>query len=266
MKKVENIGFPAPLLGEENLRLKVFHAEEAVVVLEKPVGVVSDAHPWYPEVPSVIHALREQAEKGKPELAALQIESLQSVFFLEKEISGAMLIATNEKTATSMRNLFGSRQIEFTFNFIAKARVADCKSMDCELPLAMDESQFKSFVSHRRGKKSATHFQLKEDLGAYQLWEAKAHYLRPHQIRLHAFESGFEMSGETLYGEVAPIFLSGLKKRYRPMGEEKPIYENLCLNLSKIAWDTGGVRIEVPIDMPRKFAVLLKQLRKYKGA
>ena len=59
------IGFPPPLLGSKALRLEVLYAQNALLALDKPKGVLVDAHPRHSDYPAVISALRPQMAAKK---------------------------------------------------------------------------------------------------------------------------------------------------------------------------------------------------------
>ncbi|MGF1484715.1 MAG: hypothetical protein ACFBZ8_10175 [Opitutales bacterium] len=211
----EKIGFPPPLLGDQPWRLRVFDWQERLLALEKPVGVLVDPHPWYPKSPSLVAALAAQAEADKPELAGFEFGRVHGVGFLDAEIAGAALIAADKIAAAHWRDLAGSDQIEWTFEVIARpiappetalgkrgGTIESAEAFACELPLIGEDASAQTRVSHRFGKRSRTCFQRDptfEAVADWQCWTARVRLNRPHQVRLHAFESGLRVAGEKLY-------------------------------------------------------------------
>jgi 23S rRNA pseudouridine955/2504/2580 synthase len=123
-------------------------------------------------------------------------------------------------------------------------------------------------VSHTTGKKTSTTFRLEQRYRGYAVWTATTTFDRLHQIRLHAAECGVPIVGEARYAKTAPIFLSEIKRDYRPAGGgtrvEQPLYGELCLHLSQICFaDTDGSRTTVEAPLPKAFAVLLKRLAEH---
>ena len=123
------------------------------------------------------------------------------------------------------------------------------------------ESKPRAIVSHRFGKKCRTEFALKEDLGDWQLWSAKTNFLRWHQIRIHAAESGLRMVGDDTYVRVRKIFLSRLKRGQYKGEETAPIYDNIALHLKKISFPLGGEKVEIEAPAPKGYEVQLKKIR-----
>lgn len=264
MRVHDFIGFPAPLLGQQNVRLQVYHAQPGFMVVEKPVGVISEIHPWYPSTPVLVEGLRHQANHHKPELEKYQIEQLRSVYFLESEVSGAALLATTRDSAADMRNWYGSYLISFRFSLLVEGATVSDDSIFCDLPLAPHASRAQGCVSHKTGKKCATQFRLRQQLGRYALWEAETSFFRPHQIRIHADEVGLGVVGENIYRNVSVPSLNQLRGcRQRPE-LDKPLYHGVCIHLESLSWTTGeGDGCYVNISAPRRWSVLYKHLTRY---
>ena len=255
----EKLGFPPGILSEKPLRLDVLGFQKgAYAALNKPAGIYLEADGIAQNPPTIIAGIKAQA--GKAELERLGIETPYSVYVLDPEISGAALIASNKEAAANLRNAFGSGQFEFEFEFLSERPYGRVEEV-AELPILRHESKPRAIVSHRFGKKCRTSFALKEDLGDWQLWSAKTDFLRWHQIRIHAAESGLRMVGDDTYVRVRKIFLSRLKHgRYK--GEETaPIYGSLALHLKKISFPFGGEKIEIEAPAPKGYEVQLKKIR-----
>lgn len=245
----EAVGFPAPLLGERSLRLRVLRAAPGFAALLKPPGVAWDDHPWNAGRPHVLGAMREQLAAGKPELLALGLEKPASVHYIEPEVGGVALLADREGGALDKwRNAFGSGLITFTYRLLAFTADAPEEGGECPLPVAMHRDEPRALVSHATGKKSLTRFGVIERLGKWTLWEAVTTLPRPHQVRLHAAEAGIRIVGETLYSQPGDIRLSDLRGRLNK-GEDKVVNDGLALRLvaadcSRVGPDAGVIAAE----------------------
>jgi len=265
----KKIGFPEGLLVECPLRLNVLAAKKGVyAAFDKPSGILMDSYLGSPKCKSVMLALREQ--KGKGELERLGMDSPYTVNQLDIELSGATLIVMNKLLADTFRNAMWSGAFEFEYTLLCKAVRNVDSQMTVELPILMHEERPIWLVSHRFGKKAKTNFDIVESADAYQVWRATAKTVRPHQIRLHAAEAGLKVVSESIYSKTAPIYLSRLKeddyKLSRGAEEERPLYDSICIHLSKIRFsgkdlgmpELGDVEIHSPL--PRGFSACLKKL------
>jgi 23S rRNA-/tRNA-specific pseudouridylate synthase len=264
MSAPEAIGFPAPLLGEKTLRMRVVHASPGLVALLKPPGVAWDDHPWNPGRPHIMGAMREQLAAGKPELIALGIAKPASVHYIEPEVGGVALVADREtESLDKWRNAFGSEALTFTYRMLAITAGAPAEGGECPLPVAMHRSEARALISHVTGKKSLTKFKAVEKLGMWTMWEATTTLPRPHQVRLHAAEAGIVIVGETLYSQGGDIRLSQLMRKGRlNKGDDRAINEGLCMRLAEIDCSRVDPAVGVIAGEDEAWTGLLTRLRK----
>ena len=265
-EKQDFIGFPPPLLGERPWRLPVLFNADGLLILDAPAGVLAGVHDWYGWAPNLADAIGWQAGKGKNELRRLEIGEVEPVFTLEPELTGAVLLTKNSEAKAFYRNQDGSLQMCLCFCFVA-LQEGDASEAVCDLPLVQEGRKRRMTVSHREGKSAQTLFTRLEQLGRYSLWEARTHYCRTQQIRVHALECGLQIPGDGLYSGERGVFLSQIKSVYRPSRsgrEERPLYEGLCLHLGGVEFQTSeGESIRVEAPLPKKFGALLKLLRRH---
>lgn len=261
--KVEQIGFPSPLLGA-TCRLPVRYDSGSLMALEKPGNVLVIQDNWYPKTPVMIEAIRYQAMNGKPEFrrAGIPESGLVAIHDLDPECAGPVLFARDEDTATDWKNLLGSRQLHFTFYFLSESG-GHTEGISCDLPLARHVELPRMLVSHKSGKRAETDFVRIKPIGRFTLWAAKTTYLRRHQILLHALESGIPVAGDLHYALTPPLKLSRFKGGYRPKKdrEESPLYEFPAYYLGTIEEFRSGLRIECP--PPARFQGMLRQLERH---
>lgn len=262
------MGFPEGVLGKSPKRLRVLYHEDGVIGLEKASGVLIDVNEDLGVFPSLVPAIRCQLKNNKPELRKYAFQSAYGIYGLDPEVTGVALIASNREACVRMRNLYGSSRLTFKFLFLAKQRgLREENEIVCELPLLYKKGEGRLVVSHKMGKKSKTVFRLKARLGPYGLWEAVTYYYRLHQVRVHALESGLSIVGDRLYGGAKSIFLSNLKRAYKPKGVEKPLYKDIMLHLASVAWveeGRSGVQ-EVVCPLLKKQKVVIKRLKEVFG-
>lgn len=263
MAKPRFIGFKPDTLTQKPLRLEVFHAQEGLIVLDKPLDILIDAHPWYPNASAIIPALSKQLKKQKPELAQYNISTPQAIVHFEPYIPALALIATNRDAVEHYRNLMGSHKLEFVFKILIQGNVFEVgEERFCDLPLAKNEVRREMRVSHKNGKTTETSFKCLEIVGKYSYWEARTSYYRLHQIAIHAKESGLPLVGDPVYSKIRPICLSSFIALNKPTEFENPIYSGSCVDLLHVH---GLLPDNQPISKAphNKLQVLDAKLRKY---
>ncbi|MCD8483469.1 MAG: hypothetical protein LR015_12910 [Verrucomicrobia bacterium] len=260
------IGFPPPLLGPDPQRLAVLWHDGPLFVLEKPANVLVMQDPWYPRFPALEDAINFQAAAGKPELERLGLDTtgLGGVFGVDPEMTGVAFLAAGAEATSAWAEVLGSDQFLFRYVFVASGQ-APAEQFTSELPLARHRQEKRVVVSHTTGKKSRSDFRRLERWGKWSFWEVVTHYPRFHQVRVHAAESGLKVLGDALYGDPRPIFLSNLKRDYRPgRTEERPLFEGLALHLNAVQFaDLQGNKFTVEAPTPGKLQNLCRRLREY---
>lgn len=265
MSGSELISFPPGVLGADAVRLPVLVRQADWFAVNKPAGVAVCADPLEPAAPGLLEAIGAALHAGKPQLQRLGIADCARVHGLDAEATGALVLATSPEAHARLRNAVGSRRVQFVYEFVASGRLA-CE-VDCALPLARHSAEPRMVVSHRDGRISETSFRLVRELGEYRVWEARTRENRPHQVRLHAAESGLRIPGEAIYGRVPLVYLSAVKRGFRPgRGEERSLHSPLALHLREIEIHEEGATVRVSAPLPRSLAVMIELLERHGGA
>ncbi len=249
------IGFPAPLLGPEPVRLPVLRAGEGFFVFAKPAGVESE---------KIYQGFASQLSAGKPEVAALGLTRPAGAWALEREIAGIGVIAERGEVYEAWRNAFGSALIEFCYEFLATEDASvPAEAFTCTLPVAEHAEKPLALISHATGKKSETRFRRLSRVGRWSWWEARTNYPRFHQVRLHAAEAGLRIVGEALYAAGETLTLAQFKPRGRlNKGEDRPLHDGICLRVREADCARAGFAgIEkIEAALPDRWAILKKRL------
>lgn len=264
---MEFIGFPPPLLGSEPVRLRLLGRSNDWIVLEKPWGCVSHAHPLYRDLPSLDRGLQLQQDRDKPEILRLCGESasrIKSAFFLGPEYPGYGLFCWKPETLAMLRNAFGSQAAEFTFHLLGEDLAPEAgDERECSLPIQEKRSGDPPFrVSHRYGKQAQTHFHrlYKTGVSNLWLWRGIASWIRPGQLFLHAKEAGIGIPGDPYFSEIAPLFKESFFRQPRP--GVTPLLPGPPLYFSKLDWKNDPEK-ELPrweAPEPREWQILRSKL------
>ncbi len=250
------------------LRLPVIWKNEAGFALDMPAGVQILPDNWYPRTPLLAESINYQAAQGKPEMQRLGIpeSGATAIYSMEPDMSGVALFAFDSETAEFWRNAYGSEQFELQIEFIAE-RGPQSNELTCDLPIARHASENRVLISHNTGKKAFTAFRLLENIGQrFSRWEAKIRFYRMHQVFIHALECGIPILGDRQYARSTPLYLSSLKRGYRPSRhkEEAPLYDGCPLHLRRVTLPLpGGDTTTIEAPLPNKYKVLIKRLRDF---
>ncbi|MCH6255436.1 pseudouridine synthase [Puniceicoccaceae bacterium K14] len=264
--KAKFISFPEGYLGPKPTKFPLLVDEPDYFAINKPAGMSCYQHDWTMGMPDVSMALKRELMNGKPQLARLGIAGVYRMFRLEAHESGVLMYAKSATVEEELRNACGSRQFIFKYHLLGLSDSEE-REMECSLPVAKHFHEKRALVSHSTGKKCETRFKFLRNFGGFQLWEAETRDNRLHQVRLHAAESGIRIVGDTIYGGFEPLYLSKVKRGYRPNSEkERAMYDGVCIHLVNVEFDIPEREMSsIHAPLPSRFNSLLKRMEENRG-
>lgn len=196
------IEIPAPApsgLSAEALPLAILYADSDIVVINKPAGMIVHPGAGVKRGTIVNALLHEFGARG--ELSSISGELRPGIVHrLDRETSGALLIARNDGAHRALVEQFSGRRVEKTYVALVHGNLKE-NSGRIELPIARDLHRRTRMTTRRReGREARTDWRVLLRLGEYTLAEADLHTGRTHQIRAHFSAIGHPVVGDTLYG------------------------------------------------------------------
>jgi 23S rRNA pseudouridine1911/1915/1917 synthase len=208
---------------------------------------------------------REQSERSLKDMLIEKYGVIFTVHRLDKDTSGLVLFAKNDRTHKYLSQLFEERKVEKYYLGIVLGRPA-ALSGTIEAPIAEHPVNKGMMVVHRSGKPSTTGYEVLEASNHYSLVSFRLYTGRTHQIRVHSKNIGHPLACDPLYGDGKPVLLSSIKKNFklsRHDESERPIISRLALHSYKLVFeDQQGTRIDLQAEMPKEFRALMQQLKK----
>ncbi|MDR1255843.1 MAG: hypothetical protein LBJ94_02895 [Puniceicoccales bacterium] len=244
-----------PSYPGKSIELPIIHDDEHCLAVEKPPKIPCRAGQF-----SIMKQLWMSLQK--PSIISLGIQHPCSVYDLEDNLSGILILAKNRESAKVLKNAYGSYMFEFTFDLLcAGSGCDDGREMVCSLPIARHFSKERMLISARTGKKSRTNFNFFARVGKCEHWQARCTYLRKDQLCLHAHESGLAVLGDTLYGRTKIPSFSEIKRHFKAnrRGSNGSLYAGIAAHLSTLKLHSGAV---IRSELPKKMRVLMKFLTK----
>ena len=259
--KKNAVGFPPPILGEKPLRLSVLAETNDWLALDKPIGFGTRAHPW-DDVPDIDGALNIQLEAGKPELVRRGATLFGSMYYLDPSVSGVAVFAKSRDALANLRNRFGSGESSFRFKFISASQSINQEPyLECSAPLLPHNVKPKMIPSTAKGKKALTKFQrITESPKGWVLWEARATFFRPHQIRAHASVLGIPILGDALYNGPEVPTQRELHPKKQRSGLNLPAYQGLALHLNEVDLNSDCAEVTIMSEPHKHLRLLLRRM------
>ncbi|MDR2692880.1 MAG: RluA family pseudouridine synthase [Chitinispirillales bacterium] len=185
----------APL--PQDIPLNILYEDNHIAVINKPSGLV--VHPGRGNADgTVVNALLHRF--GANVSSGSEGYRPGIVHRLDKDTSGALIVAKTDAAHTAFAELFMSRAINKVYTgFCVGARPLEHGVID--LPLAASRRErVKRIVDEHNGKPAVTEYRLKKFICGIALMEFTLHTGRTHQIRVHCGHKGFPIVGDDLYG------------------------------------------------------------------
>lgn len=173
--------------------LTVLHADEDIIVLDKPSGLLT--------VPGKDPALADSLENR----ARDRWPTAKVVHRLDKDTSGILLMALNKRALGHLGSQFEHRRT--TKSYVARVFGTVAPGTGTvDLPLATDwENKPRQRVDHERGRASRTDWTVL----VHEAWATRLrlvpHTGRTHQLRVHMLAIGHPILGDAFYATGAAL-------------------------------------------------------------
>lgn len=215
--------------------------------------------------PPFVASLDERTGDGTSllRMAKRYAEDAQLCHRLDRETSGALVIAKNPEAYRYMSMQFEDRQVVKIYHAVIDG-VVRFDNLVVDLPIKVDKSN-RVNIDYAEGKPAITYFNTLELFNNFTLVECKPVTGRMHQIRIHLATQNAVITGDVAYRGKLPM-LSKYKRgyKYSKLEEEKPMVSRFLLHAARISFvspDNKTLTIDAPY--PKDFEVFLKVVRKF---
>jgi 23S rRNA pseudouridine1911/1915/1917 synthase len=224
------VRIPAPVptdLVAEDIALDILFENDDLLVVNKPAGMV--VHP------AAGHAggtLVNAVLGYDPEIEGIGGEERPGVVHrLDKETSGVILLAKNERAHRWLQDQFRLRQVQKTYLALVDGK-PPTPTGRVEAYIGRDPSHRKrmAIVPESRGREAISEYKTLESFKTHTLLEFHPLTGRTHQIRLHCEFLGCPIVGDEIYGRkkqsilIDRHFLHARSLKILLPGEKQPRY------------------------------------------
>ncbi len=188
-------------LTPEAIALDVVFENDDLMIINKPAGMV--VHPSIGHsTGTLVHAALAHA----PELEGVGGEQRPGVVHrLDKDTSGLILLAKNDRAHQWLQNQFKQRKVKKIYRALVDG-APPTPSGRVEAPIDRDSAHRKrmAVVPPGKGREAVTEYFTEQRFNQHTLVECHPFTGRTHQIRLHMAFLGCPIVGDTLYGHRKP--------------------------------------------------------------
>jgi 23S rRNA pseudouridine1911/1915/1917 synthase len=241
----------APEALPESIPLDVLFEDEAVLVLNKPPGLV--VHPAAGhEEHTLVNALLHHCAGQLSGIGGVARPGI--VHRLDKETSGCLVVAKTDESHVALSAQFADRTVQKVYHAIVCGEMQRERG-EIRAAIARHPSHRKRMaVTDHGGREARTGYVVLERLRGATLVEAALHTGRTHQVRVHFQFLGFPLLGDITYGQRQ-------NRRFEELfGFSAP---RVMLHAHRLAFLHPGTGKRLGFEAPRPadFEDLLKALR-----
>jgi 23S rRNA pseudouridine1911/1915/1917 synthase len=177
--------------GPEDIALSILHEDEALIVVDKPPGLVVHPGAGNP-AGTLVNALLHH----DPALARLPRAGI--VHRLDKDTSGAMVVARSLQAHTALVAQLSARQVHRQYLAVVVGALVSGGTADA--PIDRHPRDRIRMAVREDGRDAVTHFRLRQRFRAHTALECRLETGRTHQIRVHMAHLKHPIVGDPLYG------------------------------------------------------------------
>ena len=195
---IENKEYVPSKFKGENIPLDIVYEDEDIVIINKASGMV--VHPASGNYENtLVNALIYRYN--------LDDTNVRSgiVHRIDKDTSGLLIVAKNDKTLELVTEMFKNKKIKKTYLAIIDG-VINNKSGTINAPIARDVKDRKKMMVGKDGKKSITHFYVLKNFKNNTYISLNLETGRTHQIRVHMAYIGHPVTNDKVYGKEKTSF------------------------------------------------------------
>ena len=240
---------PALAAAPEDLPLELLLVDEDFVIVNKPAGMVVHAgagHATGTLVNALLYRLGTLSGKGGALRPGI-------VHRLDKETSGVMIVARNDRTHELLAEQFQSRNVRKIYLALVHGKLAR-DSGSITLPISRDPQRRTRMTARAgTGRNARTDWRVVARLDHCTLVEIALHTGRTHQIRAHFAALGHPVVGDTLYG--AP-------RKMRAGSRDLALLHRNFLHAARIGFShpVSGAWVEIRAPLPQDLRVYFGQI------
>jgi 23S rRNA pseudouridine1911/1915/1917 synthase len=233
------------------IALRIAFEDRDVVVVDKPAGLVVHPGAGKPD-----GTLQNALLAHDPKLSKLPRAGI--VHRLDKDTTGLLIVARNEKARTTLAEALAAREIHREYQAVCVGVMTAGGKVDA--PIDRHPVDRLRMAVRQGGREAVTHYRVIERFRRHTWVRVMLETGRTHQIRLHLSHAGYPLVGDPVYGRRL-VIPKGAEPAF---GELLRGFRRQALHAAKLAFPhpRDGRTVEVESPLPADMRALVAALRR----
>ena len=214
-------------LKPEDIELDVLYEDNDIIVINKAKGMVVHPGNGNPDG-TLVNAVLARCKGSLSGIGGKIRPGI--VHRLDKDTSGVIIVAKNDKAHTELSNQIQNRLVKKTYIALVRGVIKENEAT-INMPIGRSQRDRKKMAVTKKGKEAITHFKVLKRWDKYTLLEVNIETGRTHQIRVHLAQIGYPIVGDVVYSNGKnPFGVEGQMLHAKQIEFEHPITKKkMCI-------------------------------------
>ena len=233
-------------LKAQEIPIEIMYEDKDIIVVNKPKGMVVHPANGNPDG-TLVNAIMAIC---KDSLSGIGGEIRPGIVHrLDKDTSGVLIVAKNDKAHINMSEQIKNHEVEKTYIALVKGIVKETEAT-INMPIGRSTKDRKKMAVTKNGKEAISHFKVIERFPKHNctLLEVKIETGRTHQIRVHLSQIGYPIIGDAVYSN----------------GKNEWNIEGQCLHAKSLKFKHPITKKEMFLEakLPEYFEKIVEELKR----
>ena len=231
-------------LKAQNIPLEIIYEDNDIIAINKPKGLVVHPANGNPDG-TLVNAIMAICKDSLSGIGGQIRPGI--VHRLDKDTSGILIVAKNDKAHINLSNQIQNREVKKTYIALVRGIVKENEAT-IDMPIGRSTKDRKKMAVTSKGKNAITHIKVLNRFNEYTLLQVNIEAGRTHQIRVHLAEIGYPVVGDSVYSN----------------GKNKFGIQGQCLHAKSLDFrhPITGKQMHLEAELPQYFKNIISELKK----